>query len=118
VNAQRPSVTIRLDHFRLAGPRQDAVQYCLDALQTISKMSATNVQKLALDLAMAGRSGLEVHNPNSRYRVKGLHGEFSGLAMVCFLYVVMQQIAPGADVGMDLSQEYQQAKQLFDRPKS
>ena len=106
------------DNVKNSLPRQDAVQYCLEALQTISKMSATNVQKLALDLAMAGRSGLEVHNPNSRYRVKGLQGEFSGLAMVCFLYVVMQQIAPGAEVGMDLSQEYQQAKQLFDRPKS
>jgi hypothetical protein len=38
--------------------------------------------------------------------------------MVCFLYVVMQQIAPEADVGMDLSEEYPMAKKLFDRPKS
>jgi len=106
------------DNVKKSLPRQDAVQYCLDALQTISTMSTTDVRKLALDLAMAGRGGLEVNNPNSRYRVKGLQGEFSGLAMVCFLYVVMQQIAPEANVGMDLSQEYQMAKKLFDRPKA
>jgi Flp pilus assembly protein TadD len=106
------------DNLKKSLPRQDAVQYCLDALQTISTMSTTDVLKLALDLAMAGRNGLEVNNPSSRYRVKGLQGEFSGLALVCFLYVVMQQIAPEANVGMDLSEEYRMARKLFDRPKS
>ena len=62
---------------------------------------------------MAGRNGFEVHNPDSRYRVKGLPGEYSGLAMVCFLYVAMQRIAPGADIGFDLHHEYEAAKKLF-----
>ena len=98
--------------------RGTADQYCLDALQTISTMSTTDVRKLALDLSMAGPGGLEVNNSNGRYQVKGLQGEFSGLAMVCFLYVVKQQIAPEANGGMDLSQEFQMAKKLFDRSKA
>ena len=63
---------------------------------------------------MAGRNGFAVHDPNSRYRVKGLEGEFSGLAMVCFLYVAMQRMAPGSDIGFDLAAEYAQARKLFD----
>ena len=95
-------------------PRQDAVHYCLDALQRFAKLSSGELQKLSLDLAMAGRDGFAVHNPKRRYRVKGLDGEFSGLAMVCFLYVAMQRMAPGTDIGFDLAAEYEQAKQMFD----
>lgn len=94
-------------------PRQDAVHYCLDALQRFSKMSPAELKKLTLELAMAGRNGFAVHNPNSRYQVKGLDGEFSELAMVSFLYVAMQQMSPGANVGFDLAKEYEMAKKMF-----
>jgi hypothetical protein len=87
--------------------RQDVLHYCLDALQRLSPMPLAELQKLSLELAMAGRNGFEVHNPQSRYRVKGLNGEFSGLAMVCFLY------APGTDIGFDVRHEYEAAKKLF-----
>ena len=93
--------------------RQDAINYCLHAIRHFAKLSPTEAQKLALELAMVGRDGFEVHNPQSRYRVKGLAGEFSGLAMVCFLFVAMQRLAPGADIGFDLSDEYRAAQQLF-----
>lgn len=82
--------------------------------QAVPQLSSGELQKLSLDLAMAGRDGFAVHNPNSRYRVKGLDGEFSGLAMVCFLYVAMQRMAPGTDIGFDLAAEYEQAKKIFD----
>ena len=94
-------------------PRQDAVLYCLDALGRYSKMSPAELKKLTLDLAMAGRNGFAVHDPNSRYRVRGLDGEFSGLAMVSFLYVAMQQISPGTNVGFDLAKEYEVAKKML-----
>jgi hypothetical protein len=81
------------DHVKKSLPRQDAAKYCLDALQTISTMSTTDVRKLALDLAMAGWGGLEANNPKSRSRVTGLQGERSGLTMECFLYVVMRDKA-------------------------
>jgi tetratricopeptide (TPR) repeat protein len=94
-------------------PRQDAVAFCLDALRRFSKMPPDEVKKVALELAMAGRDGFSVHDPNKRYRVKGLESEFSGLAAVCFLYVAIQQVAPGTDIGFDLAREYEQAKELF-----
>ena len=94
-------------------PRQDAVHHCLDALQRFSKMSPAELKQLTLDLAMAGRNGFAVHDPNSRYRVKGLDGEFSGLAMLSFLYVAMQQMSPGANIGFDLAKEYEMAKKML-----
>ena len=94
-------------------PRQDAVHYCLEAMQRFAQMPQGDFQKLALELAMAARSGFAVHKPESRYHIKGLEGEFSGLAMVCFLYVAMQRMAPGTDLGFDLAAEYEQAKKMF-----
>jgi tetratricopeptide (TPR) repeat protein len=102
------------DRVRQVIPRLDAVHYCLDALHRFAKLSPVELQKLSLELAMAGRDGFAVHDPNSRYRVKGLNGEFSGLAMVCFLYVAMQHMAPGTDLGFNLAAEYEQAKKRFD----
>lgn len=93
--------------------RQDAVYYCLDAMRRFAQMSPDAVQKLTLELAMAGRNGFAVHNPESRYDVKGLDGDFSGLAMVCFLYVAMERMAPGTGIGFDLAAEYEQAKEMF-----
>ena len=93
--------------------RQDAVHYCLEAMKRYAQMSPDDFKKLALELAMVGRNGFEVHNPNSRYHVKGMEGEYSGLAMVCFLYVAMQRMAPGTNIGFDLALEYEQAKKLF-----
>jgi hypothetical protein len=82
-------------------------------MRRFAQMSPDAVQKLTLELAMAGRNGFAVHNPESRYDVKGLDGDFSGLAMVCFLYVAMERMAPGTGIGFDLAAEYEQAKEMF-----
>jgi hypothetical protein len=47
--------------------------------------------------------------------VNSLQGEFTGLAMLCFLYVAMQQLSPGTDIGFNLSEEYAVAKKRFER---
>ena len=45
---------------------------------------------------------------------KGFGGHAtSGLAMVSFLYVAMQRMAPGTEIGFDLAAEYDQAKRMF-----
>ena len=102
------------DRVRAVVPRQDAVHYCLDALQRCKNLSSAELKKLCLELALAGREGFAVHDPDRRYRLKGLEGNFSGLAMVCFLHVAMQRLAPGTDIGFDVAAEYEQAKAMFD----
>ena len=101
------------DRVRQKVPRQDAVEYCLDALKRFAKLSPDELKKLGLELALAGRDGFAVHDPDRRYQVKGLDGDFTGLAMVCFLYVAAQRLAPGTDVGFDVAAEYEQARRMF-----
>lgn len=93
--------------------RQDAVNYCLDAMKRFANMPQQELQNLTLEMAMAGREGFAVHDPSRRYTIKALSGDFSGLAMVCFLYVAMQRIAPGTNIGFDLAEEYAQAQRIF-----
>jgi tetratricopeptide (TPR) repeat protein len=102
------------DQVRQLVPRQDAVNYCLAAMKCFAQMSPSEFQKFTLELAMTGSKGFAVHDPNSRYRVKGLDGDFSGLAMVCYLYVAMQRMSPGTNIGFDVASEYEQAKRIFD----
>ena len=48
------------------------------------------------------------------YQLKTKPGEFTGLQLVCYVYVGFQQISPEAEVGFDLSKEYKAAKSLVE----
>ncbi len=63
---------------------------------------------IACSVAINPALGFKVVNSTSkRYTLKSLSGDFVGLQLVCYLYVAFQIIAPGTDVGFDLSHEYQ-----------
>lgn len=47
-----------------------------------------------------------------KYRLKKMPGEFSGLQLVCYMYVGFKQIAPEQDIGFDLAEEYEDAAAL------
>ncbi len=47
-----------------------------------------------------------------KYQLKSLPGNFSGLHLVCLMYVAFKSIAPDTDVGFDLSKEYAAAQAL------
>ena len=116
--ARRGSNQLAESGFKEVGaavPRMDAVHYCLAALKHFATLSPSEQKRLTLEISMLGRNGFEVHNPQSRYRLKSLEGEFSGLALVCWLYVGMQKLAPGADIGFDVSKEYQRAKAMLSK---
>ncbi len=96
---------------KVAGmPRPDAVEYCIAAIKTFAKLPKEEVQRIAFEIAMVGRSGFDVNRPEKKYRLKALAGEFTGLQLVCYMYVGFQMIVPGANIGFDLSREYEAAK--------
>jgi hypothetical protein len=94
-------------------PRPDAIEYCVAAIKRFSKMSPEEVKKIAGEIAILGRSGFDVNNPAKRYQLKSMQGDFSALQLVCYMYVAFQTIAPGADVGFDLSREFAIAQSNF-----
>lgn len=94
-------------------PRPDAVMYCLGALEKFASMSRAEVQTIAFEIAAQGQSGLDTNDPTPKYQLKSLGGNFSGLHLVCLMYVAFKSIASEADVGFDLANEYAAAQALY-----
>ena len=93
--------------------RPDVVGYCLDALKYFDESGRAKTSSVAMEIAMLGRSGLDINNPDQKYTLRSLPGKFSGMRLVSMMYVGFQIIAPEHDVGIDLSREYAEAKKLF-----
>ena len=93
--------------------RMDAVMYCVGALELFEPMSADEVQKVGFEIAMLGTRGIDVNNPESRYTLKNLPGEYSGLHLLSIEYVAFKKFAPDQNIGFDLSAEYEAALKLF-----
>jgi len=93
-------------------PRPDAVMYCLGALEKFARMPRTEMQQIAFEIAAKGQSGLDTSDPAPKYQLKSLPGNFSGLHLVCLMYVAFKSIAPDTEIGFDLSKEYAAAQAL------
>jgi hypothetical protein len=62
-----------------------------------------------LSIATLGTRGFDVNDPTPKYQFHSLPGQFNGLQLVSYLYVAYKKIAPGQDIGFDLSAEYKAA---------
>ncbi len=94
-------------------PRMDAVMYCVGALEKFTAMSTDEVQRIGFEIALLGTRGIDVNNPETRYTLKNLPGEFSGLHLLSIQYVAFKKFAPEQNIGFDLSVEYKAALKLF-----
>ena len=108
--------TLAHESFRATTPttvRSDAVMYCLDALQQYAKMTKAEVMKICLEITILGQQGLDPHDPAQNHTLRSLPGKFSGLHLLCLMYVASQQIDPDYDIRFDLSAEYKLAQNMF-----
>jgi len=94
--------------------RPDVLMYCLGALERFAEMTDQQVQAIGHEIAILGMKGLDINDPTKKYRLQNLPGDFSGLHLVSIMYAAFQRIAPGTDVGIDLSREYAQAVALHE----
>ena len=99
------------------GARPDAVMYCLDGLQKFRDLGDTKTRAVVFEIAMLGRSGLDINDPAKKYSLRSLPGNFSGLHLVSLMYTGLQLIDPTADAGIDLSQEFEAAQALDQQRK-
>jgi tetratricopeptide (TPR) repeat protein len=104
---------IAVNNLKSKGFRIDAIFYFLAALQLFSNKQNKEVQDISFEIALRGREGFDINDPQKKYRIKLLEGEFSGLQLVCYMYAGFNRIDPTLDVGVDLSKEYQFAVKLF-----
>jgi len=101
----------------VAGFRPDAVMYLLGAMKKFGPMSRAEVQKITFEIGVMGQRGLDTNDSAEKYRLQSLPGQYSGLHMVCMMYVGFKIIAPDQSIGFDLSKEFEAAKALFDGPE-
>jgi len=73
---------------------------------TIEELGPEQTKAITMEIDFLGRAGFRINEPEKRYNLKSLKGDFSGLQLVSYMYVGLKQIAPEADPGIDLSKEY------------
>jgi len=95
--------------------RMDAVMYCLGALEKFEHMDLAEVQKIGFEIAMLGTRGINVNDPDVRYTLNSLPGDFSGLHLLCLEYVAFKKVAPEQDISFDLAAEYRSALSLYEK---
>ena len=62
-----------------------------------------------MEVALLGRQGLEINDPDKRYQLNSLEGEFSGLHLLCLMHAGIRLLDPQADTGTGLDKEYAMA---------
>ena len=92
--------------------RPDVMMYITGSLERFSQMNAEEIKAVGMEIAMLGQNGLDINDPDKKYTLQSIPGTFSGLHLVAIMYTAFQQIAPGTDVGIDFSREYEAAKEL------
>ena len=95
-----------LQQGQVGGVRLDVMAYIKEALQLFDKVGKNRMQQIALEIAMLGRSGLDINDPERKYTLQNLPGQFSGLQLLSYMYTAFQQIDPSVDMGADFAKEY------------
>ena len=96
-------------------PRMDAVMYCLGALEKFDEVGPEKAQAITYEIAMLGREGLDIEDPEPKYTLKSISGNFTGMQLVSYMYVGLKQIDPGVDAGIDIENEYKMALEMFNK---
>jgi hypothetical protein len=87
-----------------------ATMYCLDALQRFEEKSRDEIYEVVSEIAIMGRSGLDYASSDAKYTLRSIPGkQFSGLQLMCLMYVGFKEIEPTLDTGVDLREPYEQA---------
>ncbi len=95
------------------GLRQDAVSYCLQALQLFEGMDQQRFIAVLSEVAAVGQGGLQINEPGTARRLKNLPGNWSDLALACLIHVGMKRLTPDQDSGLGIEAEYQEAVRLL-----
>ena len=97
------------------GIRMDAVMYCLSAMQQFDTMTPEQVKQAAFEIATVGTRGLNPNDPDKKYTLRTLPGSFTGLQMLSYMFVAFKRVSPEANIGFDLSREFETAQAMHAR---
>ncbi|MDO8672644.1 MAG: tetratricopeptide repeat protein [Dehalococcoidia bacterium] len=90
-----------------------AIMYCLGALERLEKMDREDVRKVANEIALRGAEGIDYSSSAKDYSLMSLPGEtFTGLQLLCLMYVGFKKTDPLLNLGLDLGEPYELALKL------
>lgn len=89
--------------------RMDAVFYMQEAMEHFAAMPKERIGKITMEIANLGRGGLKINEPEARYHLENMEGDFSGLHLLCLMHVGFRMFDPEADAGTGLDREYEAA---------
>lgn len=104
---------ISSETFSSSGLRMDAVYYCLGALENFNKKSFHEIQTITFEIGTLASHGIDPSDSTKIYQLQSIPGEFSALHLLCYMYVGFKILQPDADIGFDLSKEFEAAEKLF-----
>jgi len=116
--AEEGLTRISMTELKIVGPRMDAVLYMSSALKKFAKMELNKIKIITFEIAMLGEKGFNINDPSIRYTLDSMEGDFSGLQLVCYMYVGLKTIDPNAPPVADLAEEYKAALEMFGEEKN
>ena len=87
------------------GLRQDAVSYCLQALQLFEGMDQQRFLAVLIEVGAVGQYGLQINEPGTSRGLRILPGSWSDLALDCLIHVGMKRLTPDEDSGLGIEAE-------------
>jgi tetratricopeptide (TPR) repeat protein len=105
----------RLKSGSVGGFRPDVMLYTAGALQTFKKLGPAKRHEVAVEIAILGRSGLDINDPTNKYKLKTLPGKFTGLHLLASMFTAFRQIDPTMETGADFGAEYEAALQIQEK---
>jgi tetratricopeptide (TPR) repeat protein len=90
--------------------------YCLDALKYLDGKSRDQVQEVAFEIGMLGRSGIDPDDRTLKFNLASVPGKtFTSLQMLAWMYTSFRELDPSLDTGLDFAKEWQLARTMFDQ---
>ena len=96
----------------LTTDKPEAYTYCLDALHRFDGKSRDEIFAVVSEIGLVGMAGIDPAASEKMYSLKAYPGEtFSGLNLLCFMYVGFMLYDPNIESGLDFSEAYELAKE-------
>jgi hypothetical protein len=92
--------------------KPEAYTYCLDALRRFEGQPRDAIFSVVSEIGLLGMNGIDHTIPGKTYTIKAYPGKtFSGLHLLCLMYVGFKLYDPAVNCGLDFAEAYEMARE-------
>ena len=96
----------------LTTDKPEAYTFCIDALRRFDGKSRDHIFAAISEISILGMNGIDHTTPGKTFTLKSYPGEtFSGLHLLCLMYVGFKLYDPKVDCGLDFAEAYELAQE-------